>query len=199
VLGLLGGIGSGKSLVAGALARRGARVLDADRMAHAALERPAVRRRLAARWGRGILGPDGRVNRAALAARAFGSPRAVRALNRIVHPAVRRQIEQEIRKAKMETTSRKRLIALDAPLLMEAGIHRLCDVLVFVEAPRALRHARARRRSGWPAEELARRERFQIPLGAKRKAARFVIDNSKDRRHVEAQVRTLLEALGHDE
>lgn len=198
VVGLLGGIGSGKSSVARAFARRGADVLDADRIAHAVLDQPGIRRRIVRRWGTVVLGSDGRVDRAALAARVFGSGRQIRALNRLVHPVVRRAFEREIRKARMNRTSRQRLIVLDAPLLMEAGAHRLCDALVYVQAPRAVRLQRVRRRSGWSAAELARRERFQVPAAAKRRAARFVVNNARHPGLIGPQVRSILEALGHD-
>lgn len=190
VLGLLGGIGSGKSAVARAFAKHGATVLDADRMAHGVLGRPSVRAALVRRWGRGVL-----ESRAALAARAFASAADARALNRIVHPAVRRELEKELRRL---ATSGKRAVVVDAPLLVEAGAHTLCDALVFVHAPAAARRERVRRRSGWSAAELRRRERFQLPLRTKRRMARFVIDNSKHLRQLEPQVRHILEAL-HDE
>ena len=197
VIGLLGGIGSGKSEVARAFARQGARVLDADRIAHRVLDQPEVRRRLVRRWGPEILKGNGRVNRATLAARAFASDRDVRTINRIVHPAVKRAMKEEIRKARMRPSSRKRPIVLDVPLLLEAGSWRLCDVLVFVDAPRDVRLRRLRRRSGWPAAELARRERFQTPLREKRRAAQFVVDNRSDKRRIDPQVRSILEALNH--
>ena len=196
VFGLLGGIGSGKSAVARAFAKHGATILDADRIAHRVLDRPRVRAALVRRWGRGILGPDGRVSRAALAARAFASARDARALNGIVHPAIRREMEQEIRRLK---ASGKKAVVVDAPLLIEARAHTLCDVLVYVHAPEAARRRRVRSRSGWSAAELKRRERFQAPLRTKRRMARVVIDNSKHSKRIEPQVRHLLEAHDDDE
>lgn len=174
--------------MARAFAKHGATVLDADRIAHRVLDRPRVRAALARRWGRDVLG-----SRAALAARAFASARDVRALNRIVHPAVRREMEQEIRRLK---ASRNKPIVLDAPLLIEARAHTLCDVLVFVHAPAGVRRDRVRRRSGWSAAEVRRRERFQTPVRVKRNMAHYVIDNSN---RIGRQVRDILEATSHDE
>jgi dephospho-CoA kinase len=163
-------------------------------MAHQVLDRPEIRRRLVRRWGSGILGANGRVDRAQLAARAFASPRDVRSINRIVHPAVKRAMRQEIRKERMKAASRE-WIVLDAPLLMEAGAHTLCDALVFVDAPLGVRRRRVRDRSGWSAAELTRRERFQIPPAVKRRKAQFTIDNSNGIRPIGPRVRSILAQL----
>ncbi len=186
VIGLLGGIASGKSRVAALLARRGARVLDADALAHAELARPEVRARIAAELGPGAIGAGGEVDRAALARRVFADPSARRRLEAIVHPGVIAAIEREIRAA-AERAGRREVVVLDVPLLAEAGIVGACDELVFVGASIETREARARAR-GWPQGEVARREASQRPLDEKRRAATFAIDNDGDIAATEAAV-----------
>ncbi len=178
VVGLAGGVGSGKSTVASLFKNWGARVIEADSIGHRVLDRPPVRAALVAEWGRGIL-RDGRVDRGALARLAFRSRRSVGRLNRLVHPPVLREIRREIRRA-------RGWVILDAALLYESGADGLCDRVVFVRAPRALRAARVRAR-GWRAGELARRERFQWPPAYKKKKAHYVIDNAGPKSRTEAQ------------
>ncbi|MBI2900015.1 MAG: dephospho-CoA kinase [Planctomycetes bacterium] len=187
VIGLIGGIGSGKSTVAGCFERLGAEVVDADRVAHGLLDRPALRRNLVEEWGRGILS-DGRVDRAALAARAFRSAASVRKLNAIVHPRVHREIAGRI------AACRRPVLVLDAPLLLEAEADALCDLVIFVDAPRGVRARRIRAR-GWGPEELRRRERLQWSDSRKRARADYVIDNRGSRATAARQVRALIRGL----
>jgi dephospho-CoA kinase len=166
-------VGSGKSTVARLLAARGARVLDADRIARAVLNLPAVRAAVRRAWGPGVIGRDGRPDRKALARIVFRDASALRRLNRQVHPRVVERIRQETARLRRG----RRPIVIDAPLLLETPLHRLCDRLVFVEAPPRTRALRAARERGWAPGELARRERFQADLDRKRRRADTVIDN----------------------
>lgn len=187
VVGLLGGVGSGKSLVAGLLRARGARVIDADRLAHEALRAPAVRRAVRARWGDAVLDAKGRVDRAALGRRVFGDPRALRRLNGLIHPRVRARIRERLRRARRGG----RPIVLDVPLLMESPLRRACAWLVFVDAPAAVRARRTARARGWSPREFARRERFQADVRRKRAAAHVRIDNGGTLRDTARQVALL--------
>jgi len=186
VLGLSGGVGSGKSTVAAMFRKWGATVVDADRIGHRVLDRPAVRARLVRDWGPGIL-KRGRVDRAALARAAFRSKRGVARLNRAVHPAILREIRRRISRA-------RGWVVLDAALLFEAGADALCDRVVYVHAPRGQRARRIAAR-GWPPGELARRESFQWPGPYKRKKADYVIDNSGPLPPAEKQARRIFEDL----
>lgn len=178
VVGLLGGIASGKTLVARQLAEMGACVLDADRAGHEVLEQPDVKRAAAERWGSTILGPDGRIDRRRLAEIVFAPTAegvAERAfLQQLTHPRIARRLVEE---AKRRAREGFRVAVLDAPLLLEAGWDKLCDILVFVEAPRPLRLARVQAR-GWSTQEFADRESVQASLDVKRLRAAWVIDNS---------------------
>jgi dephospho-CoA kinase len=186
VVGLAGGVGSGKSTVAGIFIKQGARSIDADALGHLVLDLPAVRAGLVRDWGREIL-RDGRVDRAALARLAFRSRKAVARLNRRVHPEILRQIRRRIARA-------RGWVVLDAALLFETGADALCDKIVFVAAPRALRARRVRSR-GWGPEELRRRERYQFPVVYKKKKADYVVDNSGPASRTVAQIRKICEEL----
>ncbi len=148
---MAGGAASGKSEVARLWKRLGAAVVDADAVGHACLNRPDVRRRLVKAFGKEILSA-GRIDRSALGRAAFSSPAGVRALNRIMHPAMTKRLRREV-----ETLRRRgRVVVLDAALLFEAGWDRLVDWTVVVTSARNARIARLRRRGLSPAEAAAR-------------------------------------------
>lgn len=189
VVGLLGGIGSGKSAVAALFEKLGARAVDADRIAHGVLEEPAVRRTLASWWGPEIL-VGGRVDRAQVARRAFESAAGTARLNALVHPRIGRELRRRIAQEKR----RGGVVVVEAALLLETGTDALCDVLVFVDAPRDVRRRRAAKR-GWSAAEWSRRERRQWPLRLKRKKARYVIDNGGSKAATRRQVESILQEI----
>lgn len=177
VIGVVGGIASGKSTVAGMLAELGAWRLDADRMAHEALKDPVVRAAVLERWGEEVIDEQGEIDRKAVAARVFGdSNEAVegrRFLEQLLHPVVRRDAEQAILEANQESTP---AVVVDAPLLLEAGWGPLCDEIVFVEAPREIRQSRAAAR-GWTTAEFNSREAAQLPIEEKRSVATKVFED----------------------
>lgn len=191
VVGLLGGIGAGKSAVAAAFARRGALVLDADALGHEALRQPAVRDAVLARWPQ-ARGPEGEVDRRALAGVVFASPDERRALEALTHPWIRRAAEARVAAARRE---RAPLVVLDAAVMLEAGWDDVCDKLVFIDAPREQRLARVAAR-GWAAADLDAREAAQLPLTEKRRRANHVIDNSSNLERLAGQVDDLLHLWG---
>jgi dephospho-CoA kinase len=175
VIGLLGGIAAGKTAVATMLAELGATLVSADAIAHAVLDRPQTRERIAARWGGEVVGDNGKVDRERLAERVFGEPQELAALEAITHPAIVAALRQQIEEARRSQDTVA--VVVDAPLLLETELDGLCDVLVLVECPREERLARAAAR-GWDPEELGRREAHQQPLGLKRERADVVIQGS---------------------
>lgn len=187
-IGLLGGVASGKSLVADLLAERGAVVLAADSVAHTVLVEPPVREALIARWGEGILTPSGEIDRRQVAQRVFGeSPQAIadrRFLEQLVHPRTRWRLEQ-LREHQLQQGAR--VFVIDAPLLLEAGWDSACDWILFVETPIERRRAYAAQR-GWEEGELERREQAQLAIELKRARADWVIDNSQDLSSLRLQV-----------
>jgi dephospho-CoA kinase len=194
VIGIVGGVASGKSRVAEGFARLGARIIRADEIGHEVLREPDVKRALRDRWGTEVFGSDGEVDRAAVAGRVFGPGQEEerRYLETLTHPritaAMQAQLDQWRRDGGVPAA------ILDAAVLLEAGWHRMCDKIVFVEAGREERFKRASRR-GWSEAEFASREAAQISLQEKRKLADGVIDNSGSIDHTFAQVRQFWQSL----
>jgi dephospho-CoA kinase len=177
-IGLVGGVASGKSLVASMLVELGAGLLDADRSGHAVLAEDAeVREALRHRWGDAIFTAEGDVDRAALAPRVFAEDDGARAdrefLEDLLHPRIRRRLEGLRQQFAAEG---KPAAVLDAPLLLEAGWGPMCDIVLMVDAPRESRLQWARQR-GWTDVEFARREAAQWPVEQKRRAVDVVIQN----------------------
>jgi len=195
VIGILGGVASGKSLVAGHFAQLGAGVLDADRAGHEVLRLPEIETAARARWGPGVFGPDGRIDRARLAHIVFTpepeAERERRFLEQRTHPEIRRRL---VAQAGRLAHGGVPAAVLDAPLLLEAGWDSLCDKLVFVDVPRQVRLARARSR-GWSEEEFVAREAAQESLDVKRKRADVIIDGSRSPEQVRAEVRRIWHSL----
>jgi len=189
VIGVVGGIASGKSEVTAALRGLGAEVLDGDRMGHEVLEEPAVRQALVRRWGAAVLDAHGRVDRRRVAAIVFAPPPAGPEertyLEQLTHPRIGQRLRERL--AALTQQGRAPAAVLDAALLIEAGWDRFCQRLLFVEAPRAQRLARARGR-GWTAAEFDAREAAQEPLAAKQARAQVIIDNSSSLESTFAQV-----------
>lgn len=178
-IGLIGGIASGKSAVAAELALRGAVVFDADKIGHAVLHRPAVRDELVARWGAEILDGAGGLSRPAIAKLVFGDSDEAKAnrtaLEELLHPLIRAQIEAEIRQLPDAVIP---AVVIDAPLLIESGWNEVCQAVIFVDAPREQRLARAEQNRGWSPEEFARREASQMPIEQKRAWSTHVVRNA---------------------
>jgi dephospho-CoA kinase len=195
VIGLLGGVASGKSMVARQLAQLGAGVLDADRAGHEALRLPAVEAAVRRRWGEGVFGADGHVDRARLAEIVFAAPpdgpRERKHLQQITHPEIGRRLRQQAEALAALGTARA---VLDAPLLLEVGWDKLCEWLVFVDAPREVRMVRAAAR-GWSKEDFAARETAQESLDSKRKRADLVVDNSGSPEQTRLQVERFWQSL----
>lgn len=206
VVGLVGGIGAGKSAVAEALARRGAFILDADRVGHALLDQRPARDRIVRRFGPEILAPAPEpaeneqavgpqegvrptrpaIDRRALGEIVFGDPSARRDLEAILHPRMRTTFERAI-----DRTIRRgghRAIVLDAAVLFEAHWEDLCDLVLFIDAPTAQRRARVQASRGWSAVEHEAREFAQLPLEVKQKQADVVIVNNSTPEALDEQV-----------
>ncbi|ADU50549.1 dephospho-CoA kinase [Thermaerobacter marianensis DSM 12885] len=190
LIGLTGGIGSGKSAVARMLVELGAAVVDADAIAREVVEpgQPALTRLVEA-FGEDILTPSGELDRRALGRRVFRDEQARQVLERIVHPAIRRRTWERI--GALLAQGRHPAVVWDVPLLFEVGAEGLVDQVWVVTAPRHVRLERLRRRDpDLSVEELERRMAAQMPLEEKAARAHVVIDNSGDlettRRQVQA-------------
>jgi dephospho-CoA kinase len=178
VIGLVGGIGAGKSRVAEELARRGAFILDADAVGHALLDQTPAREEVLKRFGPSIAGPlsDGsHIDRSALGRVVFGDRHALRDLEAILHPRMRRTFERAV--ARAQRRGEAKAIVLDAAVLFEAGWSDLCDMVAFIDAPREQRLARLTATRGWEETTLSAREQVQLPLEEKRRRADLVLSN----------------------
>lgn len=176
IIGLVGGIGSGKSTVAGILESLGAAVIDSDRAVHAQYAEPEVVETLRRWWGDSVCHPDGSIDRRAVAKIVFSDPRELSRLESLLWPRI-----EQVRQAQMPALladPKVKAIVLDAPKLFEAGLHRQCDAVIFVEADRAERLRRLAESRGWSPDDLARRESLQAPLDNKRANADYVIFNN---------------------
>jgi dephospho-CoA kinase len=185
IVGVLGGIGAGKSTVTRLFADLGAEVIHADDIAHDVLETAVVREALRARLGEGFLGPGGTVDRKALAARVFENPEELEALESLIHPRVTERI-----RSRVEEIGPGKLIILDVPLLAASPLRRLCDEILFVEADLDTRLKRVEAR-GWAPGELEKREGRQDDLDKKRSLADRIIDNSGTLEETRRQVERL--------
>ena len=195
VVGLIGGIGSGKTLVSNMLQDLGCEVVDADRVGHTLLGEPGVVQALTERFGRDIVGSDGRVDRGVLARRAFADADSLSRLNEVVHRPLRDELARRI-KALCEAGTAPAVV-LDAALLLETDWHKLCDVLVFVDADEPTRRRRVTHGRGWTEDELTRREKLQKPLDIKREKADHVVENKSSVSRLRQQVRLLYQTLVH--
>ncbi|HEV8062160.1 MAG TPA: dephospho-CoA kinase [Gemmataceae bacterium] len=175
IVGLIGGIGAGKSLAAGLFAERGARVIDADALGHAALKEDAIRAQVRDRWSQAVMDPDGQINRRRLGSIVFASPQERAALQGMVFPWIDRRIREEI--AQAEADPAVRLIVLDAAIMLETGWDAACSRLVYIDAPREQRLARLVANRGWTAQELTSREQAQMDAEQKRARANDVLLN----------------------
>jgi len=205
-VGLTGGIASGKSAVGEMFVALGAHLVQADRIAHSLMQPgEPVYNEVVRHFGRGVLNPDGSINRAKLAEVAFGpaataeGERASRVeeLNRIVHPAVIRSQEEWMQE--MGRQDPHAIAIVEAALILEAGVRERFDRLIVVTCNTEQRVTRfaARQKIGLDAarKEVARRMAAQLPDEEKVKSADYVIDNSGKLDQTQAQTRQLWESL----
>jgi dephospho-CoA kinase len=180
VVGICGGIGSGKSAAARVFERLGAKVIDADRIAHEVLTEPGIRGAVRTRFGKEVMLND-EVNRGALAQAVFGETsrhdEARSALQAIVHPRILARIEAELQTFR-SAPNPPRVVIIDAPLLTETTLKTACDEIVFVEASEEARMARTRSERSWAPEHHRAREKAQASLDQRLKAASRVLVNN---------------------
>ncbi|MEX2204456.1 MAG: dephospho-CoA kinase [Actinomycetota bacterium] len=192
LVGLTGGIGSGKSTVAHLLERRGAVVFDADALARKAVE-PGTpgHDAVVERFGANVLAPGGELDREALASIVFADPAARRDLEAIVHPEVRRMFADGC-EAYRDTD---RVVVFSAPLLVETGMHTAFEVLVLVSTPVETQIERLLRNRAMSEEQVRARIGAQAPLEEKAAIADVIVDNEGDLEDLEAQVDSLWDEL----
>lgn len=184
ILGITGSFGSGKTTVAGIFKSFGAQVIDADKLAHKiTLPGTKIYKEITYVFGKGVLKQDKSIDRHKLGRIVFNNKRSLARLNKITHPEIIRIIKEKIK------TSKAKLIILDAPLLLEAGLRSLTDKLIVVKAGRDWQITRVLNKMPLSKVEILKRIGCQMPLKFKVRLADFVIDNNGTIGETEQQVK----------
>jgi len=178
LIGIIGGIASGKSTVAAEFEKLGCAVIDADVIVHELLREDRVRNEVVQLFGPGVLNARGELDRKRLATIVFADTRQLSALNKVVHPRVLQRTEELI--AQYNKDSHTKAIVLDMPLLVEVGWADRCDRVIFVECDRRRRVERARTKGLMDDREMEIRENSQISLDKKAGLADDIVDNNSD-------------------
>ncbi|WP_019912003.1 dephospho-CoA kinase [Paenibacillus sp. HW567] len=195
IMGLTGGIASGKSTVSAMLVDKGARLVDADVIAREImLPGSPVLAAVVQQFGEDILLPDGTLNRARLGERVFHDPEARQKLNDLTHPAIRSEIKK--RMYSLEQEDAQGLIIVDIPLLYESHLDTLFQEIVVVYIPREMQLTRLMERNSLTLAQAEGRLKAQMDIERKRSMATYAIDNSRDLAHTGQQVADLWDRLG---
>jgi dephospho-CoA kinase len=193
VIGIVGGIGSGKSFVARLFGEEGCQVISSDEQVTEVYRDPQVQHVLRGWWGDQVIHPDGSVNRRLIASKVFNEPAQRKRLEDLIHPRVHAAREQIMSAAAGDRNVPA--FVWDTPLLLEVGLNRQCDAVVFVDAPLEVRQARVRQTRGWDPAELGRREFSQWPLDKKREISDYVISNTADAGFARGQVQDVISRI----
>lgn len=194
LIGLTGGVATGKSTVAGMFKACGAVVIDADALAREVVQpgKPAWRD-IVRQFGKSILNADRRINRQALAAIVFSHPAKRRMLERLIHPRVACEQRRLTREATRNAPNT--VVLYDVPLLFEAGIDKRVEKTIVVTAHQSTQIARLKKRNGLSRAEALRRIRSQMPLSQKIRQADIVIDGTLPRTAGRKRVRDVFRML----
>lgn len=191
---LTGGIATGKSVVAAILKNRGCFIHSADRVAHDLIRpgRPAWRAAVDY-FGRGILNPDRRINRAKLGQIIFSNPAARKFLNQLIHPLVLQKKKETIRR--LEKEGRYKIFVSEAALTIESGFAPFFDRIIVVDCPKRVQVRRLMERDGIPRHEALKKIHSQLPSARKIKSADYIIDTSGTLAETAAQTECVYRAL----
>jgi dephospho-CoA kinase len=186
VIGLTGGIATGKSTVSAILKNAGAVIIDADRIARKVIRRNSpVYRQVVDAFGECVLMPDGEIDRTVLGDIIFNDPRKKQLLNTIVHPHVRKETNRQLKH--IEQNNPDALVILDIPLLFEAGMHKDLSEVIVVYTPAHIQIRRLMERDHISQEDALVRIRSQMPIEEKKSLATMIIDNSGTMEHTRKQ------------
>jgi dephospho-CoA kinase len=201
VIGILGGMCSGKSTVAKEFGKLGCAVIDADKIAHNLLDDKTIRTKIVHLFGKEILDSEGKITRAELANTVFsdkGKPAKRKAgklssLTDVLHPRVLAQVEQLI--TRFNKQPEVRAIVLDMPLLMEVGWEKRCDHIIFVDCKPPIRLERAKKTGFFDADTLKIRENLQISLDKKKRIADSIVDSNSDLSGLSKQIACIFSSI----
>ncbi len=193
VIGITGSLGSGKSTVARMFADLGAKVIDADKIARQLIQPGApCFKSVVKMFGEDVL-RSGRIDRQQVALEVFRDLRKLHKLERIIHPFVRKHIQQKIRQYKKN--KRNKVVVIDVPLLFEAKLNDCVDSAIVVKASKANSIVRATKLLGITKAEAKRRIKAQMPLRQKIRLADMIIDNDSKLKQTQKQVKQIWERL----
>ncbi len=193
MVGLAGGIGSGKTMVAQMMSELGGGVISSDQLGHLEIDTPEVVRAITGWWGSGVLTEEGGIDRRKVASIVFGDPSQRHRLEALLHPRI------AIRRADMmeafDKQPRIKFIVIDTPLLYEADLDLMCDAVVFVDADSKARCDRSEKHRNWPEGEWARREKNQQALDMKRARADYICKNNSTLTDLRTQVESIVSQI----
>ena len=194
VVGLTGGIATGKSTVATIFKNAGAVIIDADQIARKVVKKgKPAHRAIVNEFGRNVLLADGEINRSVLGDIIFNDPHKKKRLNKIVHPYVRREQDRQLKQ--IEKADPNAIVILDIPLLLESEMYRDLSEVVVVYAPEHIQIQRLMQRDNIPQADALARVRSQMPIEEKKDKATIVIDNSGSREHTRTQALEIFQQL----
>ena len=193
IIGLTGGAGSGKTMVARQFGKLGCAVIDADQLNHEVLTNPEIVHQIEQWWGPGVLRANGLVNREVVGRIVFAEENELRKLTNLVHPLIADREQAQMGEF-LENSSVKAVV-LDVPLLFETGQDKWCDKTVFVQADDGVRRARVAEKRGWDEERLKKVEKIQMPLDSKAQKADYVIANNSTIPSLETAVAQVLSQI----
>ncbi|MBI2447922.1 MAG: dephospho-CoA kinase [Candidatus Omnitrophica bacterium] len=197
IIGITGSFGTGKSTVASLFAKLGVKVLDADKLTHKIMGPGGITyRKILRLFGEGILKKDGSIDRRILGRIVFSDRKALNKLIKLIHPQVIKLLKEEIHRIKKEDPCA--IVAIDAPLLIEAGLLKEVDKLIVVQASRKEQFKRCAVRNGMTKIDIARRIASQMPLKSKVQLADYVIDNNGSLSRTKSQVRKIWLEIGRE-
>lgn len=200
VLGVTGGIASGKSTVLEMLRRMGAEVASADDYSRELLQPgQAPYEAVIRQFGDGILRDDGSVDRGALARRIFADPEERRRLEAILHPPILERLQQRVERFRQAPSNRDRVLALEIPLLYEVGCEGLVDRVLVVTSEQEKLFGRLKHRTRWPDGQVRAALASQLPLSHKAALADFVVSTDGTLEDTESQVAEVWRKLGTHE
>ena len=197
VIGLTGGICCGKSTAGAFFAQAGAGIVDADAISHS-LTQPggAALPLIRDAFGEGVFTPSGELDRRELAALVFSDPAALQTLNRITHPLIRREMENQLAGYRR---AGKSLVILDVPLLYEANMEDLADKVLCVTVPREVQVERLRERDGLNRSQAESRIASQMPVEEKAARADYVLSTHRPLEETRRELSAILEKLKEEE
>lgn len=193
IIGILGGICSGKSTVAAEFGKLGCAVIDADAMAKHLLDEPTIQPKIISLFGKDILNSAGSIDRQKLARIVFPDPAKLASLTAIIHPPVLEETDRLIKKYMADADIFA--IVLDMPLLVEVGWEKRCNSLVFVDCDQKIRLKRAENRGIKDENQLKVRENFQISLDKKRQISDYSIHNDSDLSELAQQISRIFKCI----